>query len=52
MAVLGNVTVMVPIGTLVLFRTVQEGPAAVPVGTERFADTYKRGPAEALLSTQ
>lgn len=51
MAVLRNITTMVPIGTLILFWTVQEGPAAVPVGTERFANTYKRGPAEALMTT-
>lgn len=36
-AVLGAVAVMVAIGTLVLRRAVQEGPAAVPQGTNTFA---------------
>lgn len=39
MAVLGAVAVMVAVGTLVLLRAVQEGPAAVPRGTNTFTNT-------------
>lgn len=42
MAVLGNIATMVAVGTFILFWAVQKGPAAVPVGTKRFTNTYKK----------
>lgn len=38
-AVLGAVTVMMAVGTLVLLWTVKEGPAAVSQGANAFTDT-------------
>lgn len=42
MAVLGAVAVMMAIGTLVLFWTVEEGPTAVTQGANTFTHTWEK----------